>query len=105
MGDIRVTGISDAEDTNAEELTAGSTQFDVVTSVVVDTNATQHGVVFDFRTTKRRAVGADDDELSLSLTNALQGGLETQAVLTALHDESEASVNGFNTLLLLKTID
>ncbi len=64
MGDIRVTGIGDAEDTDTEELTASSTEFNVVTSVMVNTNATQHGVVFNFRTTKRGAVGADDDELS-----------------------------------------
>ena len=64
LGDVRVTTISNAEDTDTEELTASSSEFDVVTSVVVDADATQHGVVFDFRTTERRAVGADDDELS-----------------------------------------
>lgn len=40
--------------------------------------------------------------LTLSLTNALQGGLQTQAVLTALHDESKARVDGFSAFLLLK---
>ena len=64
MGDIRVTSISDAENTDAEKLTTGSTKFNVVTSVMVDTSAAQHGVVLDFGAAKRRAVGADDNELS-----------------------------------------
>ena len=64
MGDIRITSISNAEDTNAEKLTTSSTEFDVVTGVVVDTSAAQHSVVLDFRATKRGAVSADNNELS-----------------------------------------
>lgn len=63
LSDIRVTSIGNAEDADAEELTASSSEFNVVTVVVVNTNASQHGVVFDFGTAKRRAVGADDDKL------------------------------------------
>jgi hypothetical protein len=64
LSDIRVTGISNAENTNAEKLTTGGTEFNIVTSVMVDTSAAQHGVVLDFRAAKRRTVGADDNELS-----------------------------------------
>jgi hypothetical protein len=63
LGDIRVTGISDAEDTDAEKLTTSGTEFNVVTSVMMNTSAAQHGVVLDFRATKRRTVRADDNEL------------------------------------------
>lgn len=130
MSDIRITSISNAEDTDAEKLTASSTEFDVVTGVVVDTSAAQHSVVLDFRATKRGAVRADDNELScimkfkvkslnklkvkrsvnncskmdestFSLTNALQSRLVTQAILTTLHDKSKARVDGLNGLLLL----
>ncbi len=40
--------------------------------------------------------------ITLSLTNALQSRLVTQAVLTTLHDKSKTRVDGFNGLLLLK---
>lgn len=66
----------------------------------MDTSAREHGVVLDLGATKRGAVGGDDDELSLSLTDSLQGGLVSEAVLTALHDQSQARVDGISGFLL-----
>ncbi len=66
----------------------------------MDTSARKHGVVLDFRTTKRRAVGGQDDELSLTLTKGLQGGLVAQAVLSTLHDQGQTRVNGLSRFLL-----
>lgn len=67
MSNIRVTSISNAEDTDAEKLTASSSEFDVVAGIVVDTSAAQHGVVLDFRATKRWAVSTDNNELSCKI--------------------------------------
>lgn len=88
---------------------------------MVDTSAAQHGVVLNLGAAQRRAVRADDDELgctghtdrdehgnktlrsvTLSLTEALQSGQVAEAVLAALHDESEARVDGLGILLLLQ---
>jgi hypothetical protein len=66
--DIRVTGISDGEDTGAEKLTASSTKIDVVTVVVVNTSLGQHSVVFDLGLAERGAVTGDDDQLGYKLT-------------------------------------
>ena len=102
MSNVRVASISDAQNANTEKLTASSTELNVVTSVMVDTSTAQHGIVFNFRTAKGGAVGADNHQLGLSLADALQSGLVAQAVLAALHNESKARVYGFNVLLLLK---
>jgi hypothetical protein len=61
--DIRVTSISDGENTGTEELTTSSTKIDVVTVVVVNTSLGQHGVVFDLGLTERRTVTSNDDQL------------------------------------------
>lgn len=60
---VRVTSISDAHAADAEELTTGSSQINVVTSEVVNGSAGEHGVVFDFRAAERGAVGRDNDQL------------------------------------------
>lgn len=60
---VRVTSISDGEDTGTEELTTSGTEIDVVTVVVVNTSLGQHSVVFDLRLTERRTVTGDDDQL------------------------------------------
>ena len=41
------TRVGDGEGCDTEELSAGGTQLDVVTVVVVDTGLGQHGVVLD----------------------------------------------------------
>lgn len=67
---------------------------------MVDTSARKHSIVLNLGTAERRAVGGDKDELSLSLTKSLQGGLVSEAVLTTLHDQSQARVNGLSGFLL-----
>ena len=61
--DIRVTGVSDAENANTEVATAGSAEVDVGTAVVVDAGLRKVSVVLDLRTHKRRAVVGDDHKL------------------------------------------
>jgi hypothetical protein len=64
--DIRVTSISDRENTGTEKLTTSGTEINVVTVVVVDTSLGQHGVVLDLRLTERRTVTSNDDQLGYS---------------------------------------
>jgi len=61
--DIRITSISDRENTGTEELTTSGTKIDVVTIVVVNTSLGQHGVVLDLRLAERRTVTSNDDQL------------------------------------------
>lgn len=59
----RRTRVGDDEGGDAEVLTSGSSEADVVSVVVVDTALGKHGVVLDLRLAKRRAVVADDHQL------------------------------------------
>ena len=63
-------------------LTAGSSQFDVITLVVVDTGLGQHSVVFDFGSTQLWGVISQNDQLSLALTELTDGFSVTQVVFT-----------------------
>ena len=63
-------------------LTAGSSQFDVVTLVVVDTGLGQHSVVFDFGSTQLWGVVSQNDQLGLALTELTDGFSVTQVVFT-----------------------
>jgi hypothetical protein len=65
--DVRVTGISDRENTGTEELTTSSTEVNVVTVVVVNTSLGQHSIVFNFGLAKRRTVTSNDDQLGYSI--------------------------------------
>jgi hypothetical protein len=67
---------------------------------VVDTSARQHGVVLDLGAAEGRAVGGDEDQLGLALTQGLQGRLVPQAILAALHDQGQAGVDGLGGLFL-----
>ena len=62
--DIRVTGVGDAENTDAEVATAGSAEVDVRAAVVVDAGLRKMSVVLDLRAHQRGAVVRDDHKLS-----------------------------------------
>ena len=91
---IRITRVHDGENGAVEELTAGSSKSGVITSVVMHLRLGKHGVVFDFRLAKVRAVGGDQDFLGLILSQSLDGGLVAQNELTGLHDQLQATVHG-----------
>ena len=69
--DVRITGISDGENTGTEELTTSGTKIDVVTVVVVNTSLGQHGVVLNLRLTERRTVTSNDDQLGYNNTRKM----------------------------------
>ena len=98
--DIRVTRVGDAEDTDTEVTTAGSAEVDVGATVVVDVGLRKVSVVLNLRTHKRRAVVGDDHKLGLALAEGLEGLVEAEAVLAALHDEGELGVDTLLGLLL-----
>lgn len=47
--DVRISSVGDWKGAYTEIFTAGSSQFDVVAVVVMDTSLGQHGVILDFR--------------------------------------------------------
>lgn len=63
MSDIRVTSISNAHASNAEELTTGGTQVNVISRIMVDGSTAEHGVVLNLGTAERRAVTRDNNQL------------------------------------------
>lgn len=75
--DVGVTGVQNGDDTDSEQLTDGSTQLVVTTLEVVDSGLGQHGVVFQLRLSQDWGVGSNDDQLGLTLSQSLDGGLVT----------------------------
>jgi len=79
-----VTGIEDAEARHTEVFTTGSSEVNVVASVVMHAALRQHGVVLQLGLTQRRAVVADDHKLGSASAESLEGGLVAQRVLARL---------------------
>lgn len=96
---VGVSNIGDGKNANAEVFTAGSSQFTVVSRVVVDGALGKHGVVIDFRLAKGRGVTGNDDHLGLVQTKGLDGSLVAKNSLARLHDELDLGVDTFNSLL------
>jgi hypothetical protein len=96
---IRVTAIKDSDNRAVEKLSASSSELGVVSRVVVDRSLGKHGKVLHLGLTERRAVGSDEDHLSLSGTKRLKSLLVSKDSLSRLHDELEARVHGLNILL------
>lgn len=66
---------------------------------MVDSGLGQHGVVLKLRLSQWWGVGSNDDELSLTLTKSLEGGLVAEGVLTTLDNEGKTGVDRFLVLL------
>lgn len=68
---------------------------------MVNNGLRKHGVVLNLGLPERGAVARDDDELSLTLAERLEGRLVAEGVLARLHDEGKAGVDALLRLLLL----
>ena len=55
----------------------------------------KHGIVLDEGFSQRRAVVGDEDELSLSVSGGLKGGLGSQSDFAGSHDEGQLGVDVF----------
>jgi len=66
---------------------------------VVDVALGKHRVVLEGRLAKGRAVGGNEDQLSLVGTKSLKGSLVSKVSLSRLHDELEARVGVLGVLL------
>ena len=73
LKDVRVSWVSDSHHTNSVQLTASSSQFNIVAIEVMDVGSGEHTVVFELSLSERWAVVSNDNKLSLSLTEQLQG--------------------------------
>ena len=68
---------------------------------MMNTSAGKHGVVFNLRLLKRRAVAGNDNKLGCSLSQGLQGGLDSKSSFATLHDKGEMGVDALLSLFLL----
>jgi hypothetical protein len=97
--DVRVSGVEDGEGGDVEELSAGGSELDVGSRVVVDVALGEHGVVLEGGLAEGGAVGRDKDELGLGGTKGLEGGLVAEGSLSGLHDELKTRVGVLGVLL------
>lgn len=68
---------------------------------MVDGALGQHGVVLDLGLSQSRGVASNDDELGLTLSESLDGGLVTEGVLSGLDSKTELGVDVITGLLRL----
>ena len=99
--DVGVTSVGDGENGGTEVLTAGGTEVEVVTGVLVDRGVGEHGVVLNLGATDGGKVGGEDNELGATLTDGLEGLGVAEAVLAGLHDKLELVVDGVGLRLKL----
>jgi len=90
--DIRVTSVSDGDNTDAEVATASSAELDVVALVVVDSDTGKVSVVLDLRTHEGRAVVGDEDELGAAVAEGLEGLLHAKDVLAGLDHKLQTGI-------------
>jgi len=94
LDDVTVTWVGDTEATDSEVFTAGSTELDVVSRVVVDSGFAQHSVVLDFGSSESWGVRRQDDEFALGSSKLSESLSVSQAVFTGLHDQLKSRVDG-----------
>jgi len=90
--DIRVTSVSDGDDTDTEVATASSAELDVVALVVVDGDTSKVSVVLDLGAHEGRAVVGDDDKLGSAVAEGLEGLLHAKDILARLDHKLQTSV-------------
>lgn len=90
--DVRVTGISDSQNTNSEQFTTSGTQFVVTTLEVRDLSLGQHGVVFNFSFSQDWSVSSQNNQLSLTLSQGFDTGFVTKLVFTRFDGKSQLRV-------------
>lgn len=113
LNDVRVSGIDDRKASDTEVATAGSTESNIVTLVVLDIDSSDVSIVLNVGFAKRRGVVGEENELCLTGTDGLQGGLVAENVLrqsemqlteragkganlAGLHDQSQLLVERFS---------
>ena len=65
---------------------------------MVDISLGEHGVVLKLRSAEGWAVGRNQQQLSLTSSQSLQGTLQTESVLARLDHELQSTVDGFSSL-------
>lgn len=73
--------------------TTSGTEGDVVSSIEDNFGLGNGSIVFEFSLSDGGTVVAEDDELGIAWSEGLEGGLISEDVLTALHDEGKFAVN------------
>lgn len=68
---------------------------------MVDSGLGKHGVVLNLGLSQSRGVAGNDDELGLTLSESLDGGLVTEGVLSGLDNKGKLGVEVLLVLLRL----
>ena len=97
--DVRITLVGDRDHRHTEEFSASSSEITVGTGVVVDRALGKHSIVLNLRLAQGRAVGRDDNKLSLGVSQSLNSGLVTQSRLSGSHHKLKLGVDRLNSLL------
>ena len=103
--DVRVTSILDGENANTVETTRGSTEFNVGAVPVEDFGAGESSEILKFGLADSRAVGCDDHELGVCVSESLLGELVANLVLAGSDNESKLLAQVFRLILLLYHVD
>ena len=97
--DIRITRVDDGETRDLEVFTAGSSQVEVVSGVVMDSGVGQQSVVFNLGSSEGRGVVRDDNKLGTSVSDSLEGGLVSKGELSGFDHKGQSGVDGFRGFL------
>merc|ERR1740121_3035541 len=102
--DVGVTRISDREAAHAVVAPARRAKLVVVSAEVVHASLGKHGIVLDLALAQSWAIVRDQNQLGLTLPQRLQCCLGSQAVLAALHNQGETSIDAVESLRLLGSL-
>ena len=91
LEDLGLTSIDDRNHRAPEILTASSTEVDIVAIEWEDVALAKHGIVFDKGLVSWGDVASEDDELSFTASEGLEGLSNSEAVLAGFCNEAKAA--------------
>ena len=101
VDDVGIARVDDTQAADSEVFTTRSSQINIVSMVVVDSDLRQHSIVLNLRLAERRAVVSKDHKLCLGVPEGPEDGLVAERVLAALHDKLQLVVDVVPGLLRL----
>ncbi|RUS77204.1 hypothetical protein EGW08_015031, partial [Elysia chlorotica] len=88
-----LTRVGNRQSAASEVLSAGSTELNVVTVVVVHSGLSQHGVVLNLRFPVEGSVVGNDDQLSHTSPECLQRLFVAKHILAGLHHKRQTGID------------
>lgn len=91
---VGISRVGNGEAAHSIVASTGSPKLIVVTMEVVHASLCEHGIVLDLTLAQGRAVVGNQNQLGLALAQSLQGGLDSQAILSTFHHQLQTSIDG-----------